>query len=214
MSKLSITELFELVRLAILCMEQDVDIQKRMASYGFPPKRIQEAKALRQQTMLLHDAKEDRYDEGWALSQQLSTDMEKVLAAFKEHVKVARTAFRTDPVLLHALKIKRIATRRWEWPVQALNFYTKLETRQASMTPFGISQEELQQTKASVEAILDQKAARIRKKGEAQGSTQQRNQAIKTLHAWLTEFHGIARIAFKDNPQTLESFGILVPSAK
>lgn len=36
------------------------------------------------------------------------------------------------------------------------------------------------------------------------------NQAIKELSAWYGDFPKLARIAFKDNPQVLESFGMVM----
>lgn len=214
MSKTSISYLFEAANLAINNTERNPEMQQKMASYGISQKRIQAGKTLLQQAIMLHEVKEGHYEESWLLSQQLKTEMNATLAAFKEHVKVARLVFRHDPVVLHTLKINRIAGRRWEWPRQALHFYTRLEAHASVMAPFGISLEVLQQSKAAIEAILEQKEQRVKKKGEAENSTQERNEAIRALRSWLSEFHSIARIAFKDHPQMLEVFGIIVPSAR
>ncbi|MEK6479067.1 hypothetical protein WJR50_16085 [Catalinimonas sp. 4WD22] len=48
----------------------------------------------------------------------------------------------------------------------------------------------------------------------AENSTQEKNQVIKDLRAWYGEFRKLARIAFKDNPQVLESFGMVVSTQR
>ncbi len=56
------------------------------------------------------------------------------------------------------------------------------------------------------------KDQRLKKKADAENTTQTRNESLKALRKWLTEFHAAARLAFKDNPQMLEAFGIKVKS--
>ena len=80
------------------------------------------------------------------------------------------------------------------------------------MKQFGIAPEELQQTKAGIEALLLQKERRRKKKAEAESATQKRNDTLEALNAWLVEFRAVARLAFKDDPQMLEAFGMKVPS--
>ncbi len=206
-------QILEAARLVIYNTQKDPDIQKRMSTYGFPPKRLQDGKALLEKAILLQDIKTIHYDERWAISQQVEADMEIMKATFKDHVLVARTAFRHDAVVLHSLKIERLSTRKWESVRQALYFYTKLEEHAAVMEPFGINLELIRQTKISVASLLDMKEERARKKGVAEDTTQEKKKAFKELREWVVEFRTLARYAFKDSPQMLESFGILVPSA-
>lgn len=80
------------------------------------------------------------------------------------------------------------------------------------MLPFGFTVEELQQAKASVEALLALRDDRMLKKGEAENCTVSKNDAAKQLRSWVREFHAAARLALKDQPQKLEAFGIRVRS--
>jgi hypothetical protein len=77
---------------------------------------------------------------------------------------------------------------------------------------FGGTPENFAQNQAAIEAVLTLQALRLDKKADAESSTQQKNEAVKELRAWYGEFRKLARIAFKKNPQALESFGILVLS--
>ena len=47
-------------------------------------------------------------------------------------------------------------------------------------------------------------------KGESQMTTELKNASFKELNQWMRNFYAIARIAFRDQPQQLESFGIVV----
>ena len=205
-------EVMEGARLAIFNTEKNEDRQKRLAVYGLTPKRLQEGKALLNNAQMLQDAKVNYYDDRWAIARQLDADRQTAHAMFKEHVGVARTAFRNDPVVLHNLHIQRIATKTWEWPRQALYFYTKVEEHAAQLEPFGINQEVIAQAQASVQALIELKEDRMDRKGMAQHSTQEKRKAFKALREWMLEFRSLARIAFKDNPQMLEVFGISVSS--
>ncbi len=47
---------------------------------------------------------------------------------------------------------------------------------------------------------------------DAQSSTQKRNEVLKALNRWVGDFKKVARVALQDDPQLLESLGIMVPS--
>lgn len=205
-------EIIEGGRLAIFNTEKNKERQKRLAVYGVTPAFLQKGKTLLKNAQLLEDVKGDHYDDRWAVGKQLNADREAILALFKDHVSVARTAFRKDPVVLHTLKIKRLVTNTWGWTQQALHFYTKVEAHASRMAPHGINQEMIAQAKASVEALIAMKDDRTEHKGVAQNSTQQKRLAFKALREWILEFRSIARLAFKETPQLLEVFGIVVSS--
>lgn len=212
MKKTSIARLFEAVGLAVNNTLEDADLQKKMANYGFPQKRLLEGQALLDQAQQLHQTKEQYYDERWDISSQIKADMKAAREQFIDHVQVARVAFRREPEILHKFRIKRIAGNTWDWTEQALTFYTKLEEYSGQMARHDVQAEELQQAKAAVEALLVMKGQRQKKKGAAEDTTHERNQAIKALRNWLTEFHASARLALKQSPQLLEIYGIMVPS--
>src|SRR5690606_14041506 len=172
-------QVMEGARLAIFNTEKNEERQKRLAIYGLTPKRLQEGKALLNNAQLLQNTKVNYYNDHWAIAQQLNADRQAAHAMFKEHVGVARIAFRNDPVVLHHLHIQRIATKTWEWPRQALYFYTKLEEHAAQLEPFGITQEVIAQAKAAVQALIALKEDRMDRKGMAQHSTQEKRKAFK-----------------------------------
>lgn len=199
-------------RLAVDTTEQEAAIRQKMEQYGFTPARMTEGKTLLTQAITARQKKDACYDRQWELAQQISAQLEAVQAQFKEHLKVARTAYRNEPATLHALRIERIAQRGWPLVRQAAHFYHKLQERQLSLQAYGVSAKVIQQAMTDTNELLVLRQGRIRQKGFAESCTQEKKQAFRELRAWVAEFRNIARIAFKDNPQLLEAFGMLVRS--
>lgn len=209
----SIAEILETADQIIDNIQKDPEVQKKIAGMGFTQKRVQDGIALRQQAQTLQDAKDNHYNEQWAISRQLNQEADAAIILFKEHAKIARIAFRNDAIFLHALKIERFTSGQWHLIRQAQHFYTQLTLSATAMDAYGITQPMLEQARASIEAVLATKRERTRKKGLAQDSTQEKRKAFAALKAWITDFRKTARFAFRDNPQLLESFGIVVASA-
>lgn len=185
-----------------------------MAAYGFTPKRIQQGQSLLNHTLLLDSAKDQHYDDARRMSLQIEKDIHATCEVFKDHIAIAKAVFRKEPHVVQDLKIKKISGGRWACIRQAIVFYNKAPMYMERLQQYGIIQESFQQNKAAAEALLALKAQRLKKKGDAENSTQVKDKAVRELRAWYGEFRKLARIAFQDTPQTLETFGIVVPSSK
>lgn len=191
---------------------KDTDTAKRMGQYNFPPKRMQEGENLMLLLKDIQSSKKSAFDEQWNISNRITQEVSSLRPLFVEHVAAARFAFRREPEVLNALNVKRISNNKWSWIAQAEAFYQQIADHSDKMLPFGFTVEELQQAKASVEALLALRDDRMLKKGEAENCTVNKNDAAKQLRSWVREFHAAARLALKDQPQKLEAFGIRVRS--
>ena len=209
----SINQLFAAVQSVIFQLSDKKAYQQTMSGYGFNQKRIQEGSALLQNARQLHATQTDHYDVARRISAQLEEDREVALDAFRGHVTIAKSAFRKDPLALKELKITAVSNARWGWTQQAIDFYGKAPQYMETLQQYGATPEAFEQNKAAVEALQVLKDRRMQKKGEAEDSTQQKKEAVKALRAWYGEFRKLARIAFRKNPQVLETFGMVVPSA-
>ncbi len=213
MNTSSITKLFKAVELALITLTAKKELQNKMNAYNFTPKRVQEGNTLLNNARLLHSTQEDHYDEARRISLQIKQDNHTALEVFRDHVAIAKSAFRKEPLLLQELHIQRLENGIIAMTEQAMDFYKKAPTYMIRLQPYGASVEAFEQNKAAIEALVTLRAQRQMKKGDAEHSTQEKNQAIKALRDWYGEFRKLARIAFQDTPQVLETFGIVVPSA-
>lgn len=213
MNLTKVNDLLEAAQLAINNTQNDPAVKQRLEAYGLSPAQLQAGKNLLRTLEQKQATQAKIQDERWALSQQINASLLATRDQFKEHARLALVAFRQDPALIYALKIERIATRRWDCVRQAGYFYQVFQERKLTMEGLGISPREIQQTQAVVTQLLRLKEARVLKKGLAEQGTEARQKAQADLREWLMEFRAIARAAFRTKPQMLEIFGIRVATA-
>ena len=214
MKTTSVAKLLEAVELALRGITENKELQKKMSGYGFTPQRTQEGKALAENLRLMSSTREQHQGDTRRLSHRIKQDSLTTREVFRDHVAIAKAAFRTEPLVIQELKIQKLYSIQWKWTQQALDFYSQAPAHMERLQQYGATAESFQQNQAAVEALLDMKAQRLQKKGKAEHSTQERNQKIKELRAWYGGFRKLARIAFQETPQLLETFGIVVRSQK
>ena len=208
----SINALLEAAGLVILHLTQNKTLQKTMSAFGFPAQRLQFGEKLLNDIRQVGSTRSQDTDEARRLSHQIDQDGEVAFQTFRDHVAVARAAYRQQPLALQELKISKLITGKWNWVQQALEFYEQAPRHMSQLQQFGATPEAFQQNEAAVQALLALKAQRLDRKGKVESNTQRRNQKIKELRAWYGDFRRLARVAFKEDPQLLETFGIVVPS--
>ena len=184
--------------------------QQQLATFGFGEARFRTGQTLLKNFTQKQAAQTQCQHEQWALSQQLNESLRAVQEQFKQHVSIMQVAFRDDTVLLHSLKVDRFATRRWEGVRQMIHFYDQLRRQKITLDAYGVPAKEIQQAHSAAIHLLQLKEARADKKSCAEHSTQEKQQAQEALRLWVKDFRTTARMAFRDQPQTLEAFGINV----
>lgn len=214
MKTTSNARLYKAVRLVIYNLSENEELQKKMNAYGFTPKRVQEGDNLLENMRAMDTTQGQHYNQARKISYQIEQDNQAALEVFRDHVAIAKSAFRREPLVIHDLKIKKISGSKWVWTQQAIAFYSKAPEYMEKLQQYGATQESFEQNKAAAEALLALDAQRMKKKGDAENSTQVKKQTIKELKAWYGEFRKLARIAFRETPQILETFGMVVPSTR
>lgn len=214
MSYASIPQQFASAQMALYNATEQKELLRKLTEYGYSAKRLQEGTALLNNAVLLYNDRNHRYEEKQEVSEQLKTQLRETHQRFKDHVATVKLAFRHDPITLSKFQVQRISTRSAEWQMQAEYFYIKAAMYANVLENYQLPQSELVQNQASVEALIAIRNRRMQKKGEAEEATRRRDQSVQALHAWMTEFRNVARLALKDSPQMLEALGIPVKSEK
>ena len=209
-------ELIQAARLAINNTARDPEVGKKLAAHGFAPKRMQEGENLLSTMQEIQQNKKSHYDERWQISDDISQQLQTLQPLFKDHVVAARFAFRHQPAILRTFDIQRISSNRWTWVAQATTFYRMMQDENyiEQMASHGITPEALLQARTMVSSVMEMRDNQMYKKGEAEDTTESRNQASQQLRTWLKDFHATARLALKDTPQKLEAYGIVVRSVQ
>ena len=212
MNTRAVSKLLDAAQLALRGLSEDRELQKQMSAYGFTPKRTQEGQGLVGRVQLIGNTRQQSAMTMRRLSQQIKQDGQTVLNAFRDHAAIARAAFRQDPLVLEELKISKIQQGKWAWVQQALDFYEQTPLHLAKLKQYGATSEGSQQNQAAAQALFDLRTQRLNQKGKAEHSTQEKSQAIRELRVWYSDFLRLARVAFREKPQLLEAFGIVVPA--
>lgn len=213
MNTTSITTLLKATALAIRGLSEDKDLQNQMSIFGFTSKQTQDGKKILGRVQLTASTREENTNTIRRLSHQIVQDGKATMNVFRDHAAIARAAFRQEPLVLQELKINKLDQGQWGWVQQALDFYELAPKHMTQLQKFGATPETFQQNQAAAQALFDMRAQRLNRKGKAEHNTQERNEAIRELRTWYSDFRRLARVAFRKSPQLLETFGIVV-SAK
>jgi hypothetical protein len=214
MKTITIPQLFEAVQLAIFNISANEEMQKKLNVFGATSKFVQTGHGLLQRAQMMYTTQEQNYNDSRRMSLQIAEDSGAVIEVFKDHIFIAKAAFRKESHILQELKINKVSSNLWTCIQQAMDFYQRAPQYMDTLQQYGATEASFQQNKASVEALLVLKAQRMKKKGDAEHSTQEKKQTVKDLRNWYGDFRKLARIALKDTPQMLETFGMVVSATR
>ena len=205
--------LLEVARTTLNNIKSEPDAAARLGRYDISTAYLQTGEHMLQ--VLEHHQRRliALQNERWALSQQINAGLQAVHEQFREHARLVLVAYRHDAQLRHDLAVDSISRRQWECVRQAVHFYREFEQRNLSLKSLGVSDREIQQTAATVDELWRLKEERLRLKSASEQGTQRRQRAHEALRRWLVDFRTVARVAFRDEPQRLEMFGIRVRSS-
>lgn len=209
--KYSFHERLERHRVMLFNAKNTSAIAKRMATFGFNGNKMLKGIAMLDDVLEAQSQKDTQYGAQKSATDALNTEWYTFKKTYNEHVALARIAYREDSGAYSTLNLDetRQATMG-AWLTQATSFYQQLTAYADGMARFGVSAEDIQTAQAQIQALKNLRDTQLQRKGAAQDATDQRNQAMEALDEWMNEFRQIARIAMKDNPQLLETLGIVV----
>ena len=140
-----------------------------------------------------------------ALDQSTQTD-------FSEFRKVVRASYKNNPAALQALNATgRVPQDRESFITFATTAYNAALGNPEYMTVLSRrsqTQASLQAKKDRLTALTQASATQDNASAAIKHTTAQRDQTIKTMRAWWSEFETMARIAYKDRPDLLGALGL------
>ena len=192
----------------------DAGIKAALAPFGYDEARLQEGKALYNNTLSLHQTQRREYGEQYDATENLKDIWEQADSAYMDAVKVARIALRNMRGKWQALALDGSRKQSLSgWLEQAQQFYVNALSDSdivAAMSRFGFDQTKLQAGQQLVQQVAEANALQEKEKGEAQDATEKRDAVLDELDQWISDFKVIATIALKDNAQWIEKLGLAV----
>ena len=206
-------ELLELYQIAFTNTESNpVILQKLERRYD--SEQIAVGKSLLQATTDLYNkclSAKEKLAAAYAVFSEKRDQLEKV---YSLHRQLSRLVSKNQKVDMNKLAISvKIPEKYMVWIVTVRKFYRELMENPELVENFSvykITEEEISEGLELVNEVAVAYALYTDLKGESQMTTELKNASFKELNQWMSNFYAIARIAFRDQPQQLESFGIVV----
>lgn len=139
------------------------------------------------------------------------TAKETIRSLYFRHLEAARFLYRDDEDMqynLHLLGPRQ--TRYAAWYDQVRAFYTHIDGK--LLEPFNVPAKEVDEVKKLLDKLAQLQVLRNDARRQAQQTTRAKQLAINDLRHWFRRLVNAAKFACEDNPQLLESMGILVPT--
>ncbi len=213
MSLYSYEGLVESAQLIVDILQEDPQAKQQLEVVGFGNAQFQAGKGYLQTVKGHLSTRTQLEQERWSLSNQMNAGLQAVREQLSLHRKGAIFALRNQPELLHSLQIDQVERGTWAGVKQAIHLYEQVLRQKVSLEGLGISQKEIQEALKTATQLLQQRKDRTRRKGLAQQNTRELHQAVVALRAWVVEFRANARLAYRQQPQMLEMFGIRVKAS-
>jgi hypothetical protein len=189
------------------------DVLNAVASYGYDSARIHAGKELHDDVIILSNRQKADYGLQMEATKALKSSWDAADGAYMKTLKIARIAFAGNigvkTALMTAGKRKQSRTG---WLEQAEAFYANLlsdENLLSAIFNYGYTQAKLEGEYALVKNVREKEIFQKNAAGNARKSTALRDEKIRALDKWLSEYRAVAKIALSDSPQKLEKLGII-----
>ena len=192
------------------------EIKSAVLNYGYDDARLKEGEALYTKASDLQAIQVKEYGEQYSATDALYLARAIANKTYMENLKIARIALIGDRgagASLHLAGLRKVTFSGWL--KEAKTFYTNAlgsSEVTSAMGRFGITQEKLEAGQKLVNEVEIKLNNQLKEIGDAQNSTQKRDEAFEELQDWMSDFIAISRIALDGKSQFLEVLGVVEPS--
>ncbi|MCG8581982.1 MAG: hypothetical protein MI866_18795 [Bacteroidales bacterium] len=210
-SELAILEKGQLV---FTNLESQPQLSGTMAEYGYDESVLDDGRQTLKEARDFYEGSRKEALESKVAYQLFSDFREDIDGRYRLLRKKAKVVFRNEPLILEDLQV------RGDIPDAYLNWldcvrqycmsYISSKEIQARLSRLKVINAEVEKIQVDLKELVLSRAAYIKERGEAQHATILKDEAMARLERWLREFYAVAKIALDDQPQLLETFGIVV----
>jgi hypothetical protein len=190
-------------------------IKTQLLGYGYDETALGEGPLLYEDGKLTIKERDDLFGDQLKITAALDDKALEFHILYMEHYTLAKVALKNDLELQKKLGIHEPRERRFAESIkQARKFYDGAITDPeilALLAKLGLTAEKLQSGLTLLAEVEDLDAQQEDLKGKVKLATEKRDASLEKLFDWVTDLIRICRVAFRDEPQTLERLGIKVP---
>ena len=209
-------QMLEDYEVALVNVETQPTLSSIMAQYTYDSAKIAVGKSILANTRSKFNF--NNIEDSQTFEAKVATDEKKmaVIDEFKLNRKKAKVVFLNNPVAIEKLGLAGKFPTRYVNVLEAMSkFYGGIQSNteyQEKLTPLKLTPEVVTQALTSIDELKALRKEYLREVGESQDATKAKDAAFAELEKWMQDFYAVARIAMDDQPQLLESIGLLVRS--
>jgi hypothetical protein len=192
------------------------NISTSLAAFGYDAARLQEGQTLLADLTAADAEQVKEYADQYAATVAVNTALEEADKAYGLHRALAKRLFSKNTQAKRELLLnERRPDRRADWLRQAGIFYTRLLATPAFVTEmgkFGQTAAGLTAAQTAVASLASLDSNQQKETAEAQEATRQRDEIWAEARVWLVTLLEVSRYALADQPQLLESLGLVTLS--
>lgn len=196
----------------------DPEIQELAAHRGLGPQTVDEGDRLLVQAEMAYQQNSDAEKAQVNATDAANKKLDQVEGKFSEIRSLLSEAFREDDVAKRNLGLDVAQERKTAKVIlQVKSLYDTLLSRSDLLKiagdKVGITKQEIQESRQTLDELIQAEADQQKAIGENQHLTQMKNQAVEELRDFTRSVRNIARVALKNYPQLLEKLGVVVRSS-
>jgi hypothetical protein len=209
-------QLIESYRVLLANVEIQPEISATMAEYGYDLPVITKGRELLEATTTAFNFNQQEDNETIQVRADFDAKVALMTEKYASHRRKGKVAFRKDEVTLKQLGLTDAYSRAYvKWIATMKTFYNGVRSNAAHLAKlllFKITEEEITSCITEINALETTRTLYLREVGESQEATKSKDKALAELEEWMSDFYAVAKVAMEDQPQLLESLGLLVRS--
>jgi len=210
-SKLNQKELLVQVDVAVQAALTVPELTKAFQNGGFGPEKIKKGLILAKDVTEWQDRQTATANNVRMTQRAYRTAKEMINSLYFQHLEAARFMYRDDEAMKYTLQLSGPRQTRFAaWFEQVRSFYTNVDPK--ALGPFGVQAKEVTEVKKLLDQLSELQVLRNDARRQAQQTTRSKQLALNDLRNWFRRFINAAKFVCHDDPQLLESMGIVVPS--
>jgi biotin operon repressor len=202
------------------------ELLEALSIYGYNETRMKEGKGYLDDAIKLYEQHKTEYADKYGTADSLKKKTQEAYKIFMKTVKVARIAYKNDVNSQKRLALGEERKKTFSgWIDQAERMYKNFlglsesnvkvnNIDKEAISKFGYNIDKLSKEYELIKKVKDLNMNHKSDTGTAQNATEKKDESIKIIDEWMSDFIKIARIALEDNKQMLEQLGITVKTVR
>lgn len=192
-------------------------VLEKVLNFGFSRERLENDLELNRKADELFRAKGQKKGTKLSLTLQFSKKLKECTAEFITYRKILRKAFWQEPGIIVELQLDTDFSRSILGKIEKMKEFYELvlkeEHLQNKVSVYGLTKEKIESELQAINEIEKDALEKGLVKMENEKATQDRDKTFRELiNEWGLYREVLKACFYKDDPQFLEAFGILVPS--